>query len=454
MKTVSRNLSAMYRSTCFPFLALTFFMLGYHLLIPVSRGDDAKFRLILQNHDLLSWLCERYSGWSSRVLIEAVLVTLLYISGWLWKLLNVMMIGLFVFSLSYLFVKREKRTANWLIVCLFLLIPAPAFHSAGWASTTLNYLWPMTLGLIALFPLKKILLKQQLKKYESFLYACALIFAANQEQLCVSLLIIYGGFLIYFIFYRRLPFFILSQFLIAAASFLFIMNAPGNHARLMVQVEKYNHHFFMLPMINKIEIGAFSSTLNHFIFQFDPIFVLLSFVVMAATYARYQELFLRTISTVPLFCVLMFGMMHPMTSALYPRIRKSLIDVDVIPYGYIHLENVWSLESYLPIAVLGLTVLCLMLALLYLFNGRRILILIYLVLLAGFMSRMVIGFTPSAWGSGVRAFFFLYVSLMIIIILVYQELLRLKPAPFNPMLLTVTGLFAGLAFLNGYILGG
>ncbi|GAY77937.1 hypothetical protein NBRC111894_3491 [Sporolactobacillus inulinus] len=146
--------------------------------------------------------------------------------------------------------------------------------------------------------------------------------------------------------------------------------------------------------------------------------------------------------------------MRPVTKTLFPQLAHVLYDVRVIPYGYVQLENVWALKSYLPLAILGLVCLCILLSLLYLFSDLRTFLFAALVLFAGLMSRIVIGFTPSAWGSGVRAFFFMYVSLIIVILLVFQELLRLDKKHFPQNVLIFTALYTGLTVLNGYLLHG
>ncbi|GAY77936.1 glucosyltransferase [Sporolactobacillus inulinus] len=283
MRKVSRQLND---SHYMPFLYFILFSLVIHFPMTLNYSDDARFKVILKNNDLFQWLHARYFTWTSRVLLEAVMVPVLHAGDWLWKWIDVLMIAVFVLALSKLFVKSRFAACNWLIILLFLLIPVRAFNSAGWAATTCNYLWPMTMGLIALLPLKKLLNGQRLPYYAYIICIPALIYAANQEQLCVALLIVFGAFIVFFAFQHRFYLFPVIQFLITMASFIFIASSPGNHARLMVQVVRSNHHFFMLSVANKLEIGAFSSTLNHFIFTFDPIFLILCILITAAVYAK------------------------------------------------------------------------------------------------------------------------------------------------------------------------
>lgn len=453
MKVVRRKWSVLYQSDYFPFFVLLILEICLHLSFDLNYGDDLKFKTILQHNDLFSWLYERYIGWSSRVVLEGVMVAVLYVGDWLWKTIDVLMIVTFAFSLSKLFLieNKNRRTGNWLIVALFFLIPSIIFNDAGWGATTLNYFWPLTLGIVSLLPVKKLLQSEPINWYEGLLCSLALIFASSQEQMCVALLIVYGGLFLYMAVFRRFHPFMLTQCLIAFASFVFIAVSPGNKARLMIQVTREHHDFLTLPLIKKVEIG-FSSTFNPFIFHFDPIFVVLCFLVLVGVFANYHDWMLRLIGTIPLFCTLAFGAFGTLTADLFPQISKRLIHAPLIPYGYVRLDNVWSYESYLPIAVFGLVFLCLLLSLLYILEDFRVTLLVVLVLFAGFMSHMVPGFTPSVWGSGIRTFMFMYASLIIAIIVIYQKLAsEISPRLQQTCALALT-LLTGLVFLNDYLL--
>lgn len=102
-------------------------LLLIHGFIVTGTNDDSWFATQLDDYNLIDFLTYRYQRWTSRLSIEAVLVIL---------------------ALS-----------------LFLL-PINQLCSAGWISTTINYLWVITIGIYTLIPLCKWLKEQKIHIYE------------------------------------------------------------------------------------------------------------------------------------------------------------------------------------------------------------------------------------------------------------------------------------------------
>ena len=113
-----------------------------HALIRADFGDDLAYKNILANQTLFDFLRERYHTWSSRVLIEAVM--LLFVTGnvWWWKLADSLMIVLLLWIVSELFggeSGQEKMRAQILMFCMIWIVPFFSLSSAGWVTTTINY---------------------------------------------------------------------------------------------------------------------------------------------------------------------------------------------------------------------------------------------------------------------------------------------------------------------------
>ena len=70
-------------------------------------------------------------------------------------------------------------------------------NSAGWAATTVNYMWPLATCLYALIPIRKIWDGEKIKFWEYPLYIIATLFSANQEQACCILV---GTYILFTIF--------------------------------------------------------------------------------------------------------------------------------------------------------------------------------------------------------------------------------------------------------------
>ncbi|CAG9704379.1 hypothetical protein [Clostridium neonatale] len=123
-----------------------------------------------------------------------------------WKVLNIASLMLLAVSISKLLVGKNARRYNWIIVALVLAYPFKDMSTAGWAATTINYTWPLSLGLYSLIIVKKILKNENIKWYEYILSIIALIYAINVEQMCAILLAIYVPITIYLMIKRKLIF--------------------------------------------------------------------------------------------------------------------------------------------------------------------------------------------------------------------------------------------------------
>ena len=101
------------------------------------------------------------------------------------------------FSIMKIFSNKRSSVMSWLVCALVLCLPGHLHHSAGWIATTLNYAWVASLGLFVMIPVKKIMVNEKIAWYEYIFYFGAMIYATNQEQMCLILLIVYFSFAVY-----------------------------------------------------------------------------------------------------------------------------------------------------------------------------------------------------------------------------------------------------------------
>ena len=134
-----------------PFWFFAGIQIIYHLMMREGPGTDAMwfFRNQLDAYSLKDYLAIRYYVWSSRIVIEAVLV---YVSRHLglWKVLDIFAWMLFVILLAVAIPGEKRERINWLVVSLILIYPLKDLDTAGWIATTTNYIWPLALGMLAL----------------------------------------------------------------------------------------------------------------------------------------------------------------------------------------------------------------------------------------------------------------------------------------------------------------
>ncbi len=170
-------------------LALFILEIVLMMFITPNKHDDKVFLESVTGTSIWSYVGPRYYNWSSRLIIEFVLCGVLKISKYLWILLEALMVTLAGYSISKLFVKNNENKFENIImlVSMILIYPITQMNSAGWAATTINYMWPLATGLFALIPIRKIWDGEKIKFWQYPLYTVGLIFGSNQEQACAIL---------------------------------------------------------------------------------------------------------------------------------------------------------------------------------------------------------------------------------------------------------------------------
>lgn len=172
-----------------------FFLLALiiHLLLPLHWADDAIFFEKASRLNLSEFLSN-----SARPLVD----TFTYFFAkhpFLWRLTNPLMLVLSSWILSVYLPSKNDYAKN-VALCFALVYPSMIVIDAGFIATTLNYLWPVTLGLLCLLPIWKKLNKLKIRCFEMILLIPCLLYAANMQQMAVVLVVIFGMANFYFLF--------------------------------------------------------------------------------------------------------------------------------------------------------------------------------------------------------------------------------------------------------------
>ena len=154
---IKEYIKKIYKSDKFPFLILIMIYTFLSFFMEKS-GDDVWFAIVNENKNLFTFITERYNTWSSRVIIETILVIFAkYLPVSVWKISNLGIFYLLVYSISKLLIihKNENiKIINTYISILIFLIPFSLYFEAGWIATSTNYLWVASTGLYTILLLK------------------------------------------------------------------------------------------------------------------------------------------------------------------------------------------------------------------------------------------------------------------------------------------------------------
>lgn len=444
MNKLNQNFHFSIDKSYIPFVFLGVGMLIIHLLIPIPTGDDIHFSSVPKGILDFTYFKSRYINWSSRILIDFLIVIFLHLPYIIWRVINTVVFVFLGVSISNLFVRKNKLILNWFIVFLLLIYPFREISDAGWVTTTMVYLWPLTSGLYAMTIIRKLLMNLKVSKYKYILASASLVYSTNFEILSGIFLIIFSILVVYQIIKRKINWYIFSCFILSTCSTLFSIASPGTIQRRNAEV-RWFVDFDKISLIDKLEIGL-SSTFSHYIYEFSLLFLILCILIFISIRINYEDLFIRFFSAIPLLMTLIWGALLNFLSLFIPIL--SLLDPEITKYGFITLYNFSDISSYIVLIFLYLAAFLIPLMIFLVLGNTWKSVLSIGIILLGFISRIVLSVSPTIWASGKRTFFFLSVSIIICSVILMENLIKSVSEKFIGNFVFAVGVVALLSYLN------
>ena len=279
-----------------PFIILFFIMFVITLLKSTNLGDDIFFADVLTKGSgpypevttMTDYLSTRYKTWTSRVVIEFFLVLFTVKLPFLWKLIDPFMYVIIAYSIKRVFLKDKDDKLSWILIFLVLMIPVSVTKEAGSIATSVNYIWPIACGLVALIPIRKCIDEEKIKWFENFVYLPLAFYAVNSELVCACLLIVYLIFTIYLAIKKRLKPIIILTLILSIASMIFILTCPGNESRTIQEMERNYSNYNSLSVVEKLLIGIVS-TMKYYFFNFNIIYFIFTTIMMVVIFKKYDD---------------------------------------------------------------------------------------------------------------------------------------------------------------------
>lgn len=405
--------------TALLYVFLFLLLFGLHFCLKLHTGDDVFFGDV-QLSGLGEFLQSRYHGWTSRILIEMALVVLCDLPDFVWCFLDTLIILWLIRSVSYVFTKNGFKE-NLIVAVLTMVFPVLALGEAGWYATTLNYLWPLAFGMFALVPIKNLYVGKPEKWYNYPLYLISLIFACNQEQMCAIVLAFYLIFTIYFGIKRKKPeIFMIIQTLFALSSIIFIFTCPGNMARLPAEIEYWFNDYKNFNFFDKLVLGV-NSTMSQLLTRADiPVFI---FVIMLPILLRKARTHVKVLSYIPaIFVAYCFcgKLLMPYISFLNKLPFLSIV------VSFATQPTAMGVSAII-LFLINVLLLAIIVYMLFVIGGGKSnlerSLFIPLVFLAGIMSGVVLGFSPTLY-TGHRIYTFFTISLVCVLALCIKNLFQ------------------------------
>lgn len=379
-------------------------------------NDDIFFGNILNNYSFSGYLNERYNIWTSRIIIEGVLITVSR-NILLWRVLDSLIIILFIYSIEKIFFNTGLVKNYYVIFLLFMLYPFYQMAEAGFAATTVNYLWPFTFLLFSFIPLRYIYDNKKVKIYLWPLFIIGFLYACNQEQaVCIGLVISILS-LILFKLKNKNIIYSLVLLVLSLISLIFILLCPGNDLRMIAEIGNCYPDYVNSLFLDKIYLGIVSTCsilINNFIVLF-----IFSFFLLRSVFYEEKNLLARILAIIQFF-VVGFLSLYRVYVCLVSKNFYVAYTYGIFYYntsiGHVFTLNFKNIFIF-SFCILMVLIFCYILYFIFKKDSWYSILMLFL----GCGTRLLMGFSPTIFASGFRTNIFLCFSLLFIILLLWNK---------------------------------
>ncbi|MDR2873364.1 MAG: DUF6056 family protein [Methanobrevibacter sp.] len=310
-----------------PFIFLFIILILLHYYWHAPNLDDLYFAkrfntlFILNNSNFIMY---RYTSWTSRSLIEFFLVILSYLPPVIWKLLDSLLFLIIAVLTPKIILSnferlsiKKKFTYNIISSILLLIFIWNVFHdlgSAGYISTTLNYIWPFGFAVIHFYLIKKYIFKKV--NMDLFKKTCiysmmifSLLFAINME---IMLVVVFGVYVFIFIYLQykkiKIPKIMLYFYGIVILGFMNSLLCPGNHERYFSELKTWFPKYSTFSLFNKIDLAT-TTLFYNLITKFNPISYIFFAILGIYTFIISKKKKISYVGFIPIFLLTFFYFM-------------------------------------------------------------------------------------------------------------------------------------------------
>jgi hypothetical protein len=385
-------------------------------------ADDIWFAAV-QNTPYIEWITSRYYGWSGRLFADSTLYFLMYNKAWIWRLLNPFLFMALAFGITRII--KKDFTLREFLIALFTLgfLSQPVLSSAFfWITGSINYLWPIALGLFAMIPYADRIFRRELALTKTrFIITIISAFLASigneQVALCMCAFAVVSHVSLIFRQEkqdRRLL--ILTVVILSGASILLF--APGNRVRWAAESKQWYPGFELLTFKQHLHVG--------FMWMFDKLFTMMKNLIyvlaFVTLFAANKDAELRKRWYFKLLAV--FTCLGFFSSLAIGQDVGWLYNFNSLKSyslgGFLHLSGINKGMLLALVPYLFWTSFCLLLAYLVIKKGENK-VFLTLCLLATLSALVVLFFSPTIFASGDRV---LAVSSVLLSILVVYTILK------------------------------
>ena len=395
-----------------PFIIFFAAMLFLHLFMGLYR-DDTTYSMALTQRSLFDYLIFRYNTWTSRIIIDGILAILTRQNMIVWSLIDT-----FLYTISAYYVIKivnRKQNKNLVIIglLLFLIYPFLDMSTAGWMATTVNYLWPFSFGVLSFIPLINKSYGKKTSLPEYLIAIIGLIFATNHEQSCLLIIGLNALYLFNSIINKEeINKFNLLAIVVGIFGLIFFLTCPGVPIRVAKAIPEWYPGFDTLGLRQKIYLGTIP-TIN--LLLENKIVILLFYGLLNIyTILKTEQKYLKIIAGFNIGLILCLTIFKQILFNVIPGLQK--------PFLIFIMHTVPHMTERPVIVVIAISVYLILSSCYLLYKAFDNNLFPPVLFLAGFLSRFMLGFSPTVFASSTRTALYFYMILIMLILMIIKRL--------------------------------
>lgn len=382
-----------------------------------SGSDDFYYKEAENKYSFWDYLINvRYMTWSARLFPDTISYFIFHFNFNLWRVFNTIFFLLLCYSLVRL-CKFKVTIYDMIIIISLIWYSSFSILDWGffWATGSINYLWPLSIGIFILIPFSDFYLKLKKSKFNIInLLRLIMTFclSISNEQISIFIIIIMFFYLLFI--YKRYKLFSNYLFLImfiTIIGLLFMLFAPGNISRYKSEVNTWYPGFDKLPISTHIRIG--------FIWFYEVVILNLKFVFIILSILTF--LLMKNSIWKKFFLILILVIISLLL--IEPNILFNFQMINKISFknpNY-HIISKNFLFSIFPFFLWFLFLINLIIHSYVVTKKNKFILILYL---AGILSCVMISFSPTLYASGHRVLCCFLVSLVLIGFYLFQKILH------------------------------
>jgi hypothetical protein len=416
------------------YLPLVIASIGYFIFFFCQNrpfaNDDLVYSQYAHTMKLFDYLKWEYERWSSRLLVESVWILMFRLPLFVWQLISALCMTAILWAIYYLFLAKKSVLSVWVMCALVFLVNFNNIFASIPVVVSITYIWTIAALLIAFIPIKLIEEDHISNRWWYALFLPLAAFAGNIEICLIPLLIFSFLLSLKSLMSKKHEYYYYLMFMITICELIFALTSPGVSVRTIAETYNWYVTYGALSLIQRTALAVvilFHWVVVKYYYLFGISALFMFFIIF---FDKKQIPLFKVISAIPLAAVLVLGVFQKQALQAIPALNRAFADTasEQVFAGIIQSDAYHTPKRVALLACVILTLFSYLLSIYFIFKNTKKTVICLLLIATGFLSCMMIGYSPTIYASQVRPATWAFFTLAITGGVLYEEWSKNKGA--------------------------